>query len=215
MVQTAVTEVVQSIADFRQLFGGARSRQDDFFLEWQTDLPELTDAERSGLDLIYQRFQYQWEMGQIAEGAINSIVVSQLLELAGFYDPPFKLKSEQSITVEAIVQEEDTDEPRKLKGRIDFVVFQNRFWQAVIESKETSFDIGTGIPQILTYMMGAPAGQTHVFGMVTNGTHFVFLKVGRGEAIVYDFSDVFSMLARQNCLYPVFAGLKQIAALIL
>jgi predicted type IV restriction endonuclease len=133
----------------------------------------------------------------------------KLFELAGFYDAPYRVKSEASITIAAIVEDDDDAAPKTLRGRIDFLVLQNQFWQAVIESKETTFDIENGIPQILSYMVGMPSEQNTVFGMVTNGTNFIFIKLQRGNSIVYDFSDVFSMLSRDNCLYLILQILKK------
>jgi Type I restriction enzyme R protein N terminus (HSDR_N) len=145
---------------------------------------------------------------------VKAIVVSKLFELAGFYDAPYRVKSEASITIAAIVENDDYDAaPKTLRGRIDFLVLQNQFWQAVIESKETTFDIENGIPQILRYMVGMPSEQNTGFGMVTNGTNFIFIKLQRGNSIVYDFSDVFSMLSRDNCLYPILQILKKIGAI--
>jgi hypothetical protein len=218
MGQTAATQLIQSLKDFQSHFGAERSGQDDFFSEWQSELPELTAADRRSLDQIRQRFRYQREMGKVAEGMVNAIVVSKLFELAGFYDAPFRVKSEASIIVAAIVEDDADDAaPKRLRGRIDFLVLQNQFWQAVIESKETTFDIENGIPQILSYMVGAPSEQNTVFGMVTNGTNFIFIKLQRGndKSIVYDFSDVFSMLPRDNCLYAVLQILEKIAAIII
>jgi hypothetical protein len=50
-------------------FGAERSGQDDFFPEWQSGLPALTDTDRLSLDQIRQRFRYQREMGKVAEGS--------------------------------------------------------------------------------------------------------------------------------------------------
>jgi hypothetical protein len=80
---------------------------------------------------------------------------------------------------------------------------QDQFWQVVIESQETTFDIEMGIPQLLTYMLGAPSIQRSLFGMVSNGNHFMFVKLQRfpvREAlptpqIEYGFSNTFSMLS--------------------
>ena len=202
----AVTKAVRSMVDLREQFGMERSLSDDFLLEWQVDLPELTMAECATLDQVQQRFRYQREMGQVPEGAVNAIVVSRLLELAGFYDAPFRLRSEASVEISTRV------EGLTLRGRIDFLVLQDQFWQAVVESKETEFDIEVGVPQILAYMMAAK--QRQVFGMVTNGSHFLFIKLQREGTIVYDFSDTFSMLSRKNCLYNVLRILKKISQII-
>ena len=206
MLQMAVTKAVRSIVDLREQFGMERSLSDDFFLEWQVDLSELTTAEYATLDQVQQRFRYQREMGQVPEGAVSAIVVSRLLELAGFYDVPFGLRSQASVEVATRV------EGLMLRGRIDFLVLQDQFWQAVVESKETEFDIEVGVPQILAYMMAAK--QRQVFGMVTNGSHFLFIKLQREGAIGYDFSDTFSMLSRKNCLYDVLRILKKISQIV-
>jgi hypothetical protein len=215
MPPTAVTEVIESLDVFERLFGASQATAADFFSEWKSDLPTLTQNELIALDQIRQRFRYQRKTGKVAEGMVNAIVVSKLFELAGFYDPPFRVRSEASVTLEAAVQDDDDTEPKILRGRIDFLVLQNQLWQAVIESKETTFDIENGIPQVLTYMMGAPSTQNTMYGMVANGTHFIFVKVARGGSIEYDFSDVFSMLSRQNCLYSVLQILKKIGSIIM
>jgi Type I restriction enzyme R protein N terminus (HSDR_N) len=204
MVYLAVKKVIKTLADVHEQFGLSRSSRDEFFTEWQTHRSDISEAERFQLDQVRQRFRYQREMGQVAEGTVNAIVVSRILELAGFYDPPFRMNSEQ--TIEISTRSEDLT----LRGRIDFLVMQDQFWQAIIESKDTEFDIEVGIPQILAYMMGAPKSQKVLFGMVTNGSNFIFIKLQRETVMEYDFSDSFSLLSRQNCLYPVLQTLKGI-----
>jgi len=68
-------------------------REDDrfFFGEWQDPLPELSDQENDRLSLVRQRLLYHRADGDLLEGAVVLLVVSPLLELAGFYDPPFKI----------------------------------------------------------------------------------------------------------------------------
>jgi predicted type IV restriction endonuclease len=141
----------------------------------------------------------------VAEGAVNAIIVSCLLEMAGFYDPPFRLRSEVSVELETSVDNQT------LRGRIDFLVIQERFWRAVIESKETEFDVEVGIPQTLAYMMANPAQSDPLFAMVTNGNSFIFLKVSRGEQCEYDFSETHTLLPRANRLCEVLQILKGIA----
>jgi hypothetical protein len=217
MPQTAVTEVVESLDDLERFFGARRSSDEDFFEEWQQGLLPLSQEDCRFLDQMRDRFRYQRKMGTVAEGAVNAIVISPLLSLVGFYDAPFRMRSEASISIatEVLVDPEAEDsEVKVLRGRVDFLVLQDQFWQAVIESKETSFDIEMGIPQILTYMMGAPASQNVVFGMVSNGNHFVFVKLKRSPVPECEFSDVFSMIPRQNRLYYVFQVLKAIETVI-
>jgi predicted type IV restriction endonuclease len=165
--------------------------------------------EQETLDRIRQRFRYHREAGQVTEGAVNAIVVSRLLELAGFYDPPFRLRSEVYVDIETVGQDET------LRGRIDFLVIQEQFWHAVIESKETEFDVEVGIPQILTYMMVNPNRDKSLFGMVTNGNSFILLKLRLGENPEYDFSETYSLLSRTNRLYEVLKILKGIGQVVI
>ncbi|CAN1210772.1 Type I restriction endonuclease subunit R [Tumidithrix helvetica PCC 7403] len=204
MVQTAVTQVVRTLNHVHQKFGLQRALNNQFFTEWHENLPSLTSSEQETLDRLRQRFRYHREEGQVTECAVNAIVVSRLLEMVGFYDPPFRLRSEVPVEIETTVENET------LRGKIDFLVVQDQFWRTVIESKETEFDIEVGIPQTLSYMMASPVGQVPLFGMVTNGNNFIFLKV-RKESREYDFSETFSLLSRVNHLYDVLQILKGIA----
>ena len=218
MVQTAVTQVIQSLADLEENFRVSRSANPDFFMEWRTNLSSLLEFESVTLNQVRDRFRYQRHQGPVAEGTVNAIVVSPLLGLAGFYDPPFHLRSEVSVALQTTIQIEDSEgrlQPQILRGRMDFLVLQDYFWQAVIESKETTFDIEMGIPQILTSMMAAPTQQSTMFGMVTNGNHFVFIKLNRGRSAEYDFSDTFSLLPQSNRLYDVLQILKRIGTIVL
>jgi hypothetical protein len=212
MVQTAVTKVIQSLDDFEQQFVASRSDDHGFFSGWSTDLPSLSVSEIDDLTKIRDQFLYHRKSGPLTEGTVNAIVVSRLLALAGFYDPPFRLRSEHSIKLEATALVDN--EPWILRGRIDFLVIQNQFWQAVIESKETTFDVEMGIPPLLAYMMAAPSQQQTVFGMVTNGNHFVFVKLKRQKTSQYSFSNTFSMLPSVMPIGDVLAFLKKIGSIV-
>jgi len=50
----------------------------------------------------------------------------------------------------------------------------------------------------LAYMSAAP--QQPSFGLVTNGSDFIFCKLADG---LYDYSEPFSLLSRRNRLYEV------------
>ena len=218
MVQTAVTQVIQSLESVERDLAATRSTDPEFFQEWRTQLPPFKESDEPALDLIRDRFRYQRKAGNVAEGAVNAIVISPLLALAGFYDSPFHLRSEASVSIKTTIEVEDETgalQPETLRGRIDFLVLQDQFWQAVIESKETTFDIEMGVPQILTYMMGAPSTQKCIFGMVTNGNHFMFIKLQRSPKPEYSFSNTFSLLSDLNQLCDVLQILKRIGTIAL
>ena len=66
-----------------------------------------------------------------------------------------------------------------LKGRLDITIVKDLLWVLTIESKRAGFSLIVGIPQVLSYMMAAPTPQKTLYGMVTNGRNFVFIKLER------------------------------------
>jgi predicted type IV restriction endonuclease len=158
------------------------------------------------LDEIKQQHFYQLSQGQLGEETIKLIVLSPLLKAAGFYDPPFQFRAEATVEFSVVGQD------KTYKGRVDALVLQERFWVVVIESKETSFSLELGIPQALAYMLASPHLEKPVYGMVTNGGNFIFLKLQKLDqsALRYELSDTFSLLPRRNQLYDVLGILKKI-----
>lgn len=69
---------------------------------------------------------------------------------------------------------EDRDEI--LRGRIDTLIVHQQFWTLVIESKST-IAVAIALPQALTYMMANPNPERPVYGLITNGDEFMFIKM--------------------------------------
>ncbi len=208
MVQIAITKVITTLNEAEAKFNLRRTEDDRFFTEWFKGLPELTDSEKTSLDRVKDRYRYHRDDGPLAEGVVNIIVVSPLLELAGFYDPPFRIRAERPVEIAIDVGEE------VLQGRLDFLVVQDQFWSVVIESKRAGFDMELAIPQTLAYMVASPNSDRPVFGMVTNGGEFFFIKLTQQGIPQYDISDVYSLLPRQNKLFEVLGTLKRIGQVI-
>ncbi len=201
----AIEKNIKTLNQLHDRFHLRRSEDDRFFTEWFDDRDELTETDRQVLDSIKQKYFYQLSDGCLGEETIKMVVLSRLLEMAGFYDPPFRFKTEATVHVEI----EERDEI--LRGRIDALVIQNNFWIVAIESKQTSFSLELAIPQCLAYMLGNPDRDRPVFGMVTNGGNFIFIKLVQQETPEYDLSDVFSLLPRRNQLYDVLSILKRLS----
>jgi hypothetical protein len=114
----------------------------------------------------------------MSEEAVKMVVLSPLLDLAGFYQPPFEIETEASVEISA------EDDGIVVKGNIDAPVIQKRLWVFVIESKSTIFDVTVALPQALTYMM-APSPFKRTFGLLVNGREFMFIKLVIQEYPVY------------------------------
>ena len=208
MPATAVTQAIQAINQAESRFGLSRSVAPNFFSEWTDHLSGLTPAEEASLDRIKTSYLYNSADGPLTESTINLLLVSPLLYLSGLCDPPFKLRGEQSVEITA--QENDTI----LTGRIDALVLQNQIWLLLIESKQTKFSFSAAIPQALAYMMGGHHTKVPVFGVVTNGDGFLFIKLVKQPKPTYALSDDFSLFNQsRNELYDVLRIMKYLASL--
>ena len=79
----------------------------------QTAQITLSAAERQTLDRVRASYRYSSAEGDLTEATVNLLLVSPLLYLAGFCDPPFRLQAEAS--VEIVVD----DRNERYTGRID------------------------------------------------------------------------------------------------
>lgn len=206
MVQVlAVTDYIDSLAKAEAQFGLSRNDDPAFFSEWSSNLPELSTAEQQRLDLIKQRYLYHRQYGHLLEGAVNFIVIAPLLEMAGFYDPPFHLRSEASVRLE-IEDEYDTI----YQGRIDSLILQEHLWIVLVESKRTSFSVEVALPQAIAYMTANSQSDRAKFGLVSNGAYSMFVKLHQSQ---YSFSEDFSLNRHQNELYNVLRVLNRLKTL--
>ncbi|MGI2905296.1 type I restriction endonuclease subunit R [Tolypothrix sp. VBCCA 56010] len=134
MVQkTAITDIFKSLAEVESRFGIRRTEDEQFFGEWYENLPQITDEEKASLDVIRRRYLYHLADGNLTEGTVTLLIGSPILEKAGFYDYPYKMRGEASIEIVFDADEEE----ETLKGRIDILVLQNQFWVILLESKRT------------------------------------------------------------------------------
>ncbi|MGB3693077.1 MAG: restriction endonuclease subunit R [Spirulinaceae cyanobacterium] len=205
MTTLAVTEAIKSLNQAETQLGLSRASDWQFFFEWRQQLPNLTPGEEASLDRIKASYLYNSADGPLTESTINLLLVSPLLYLAGLCDPPFKLRGEAGVnlTVE--------DEEVTYRGRIDALVLQDNLWLLLVESKQAKFSFSLAIPQALTYMMGSPNTEKPIFGLVTNGDGFLFLKLHKKPQPLYALSDDFSLFRQShNELYDVLKILKRV-----
>lgn len=206
--EIAVTDVIKTFANVER-FNLRRTQDTSFLTEWYEDLPEISEGEREALEIIRRRYLYHLSLGSLTEGTVTLLLGAPLLERAGFYDPPYRIRGEAFIEIEVNGENEE-----KLRGRIDVLVLQERFWVVLLESKRTGIALNVALPQALAYMMGSPNPEKPVFGMVTNGDGFQFIKLSRLNVPQYDISEVFSPIPLRNRLYEVLGILKRIGEVI-
>ncbi|MDJ0662410.1 MAG: type I restriction endonuclease subunit R [Crocosphaera sp.] len=205
VTKIGVREAIKTFNDLQNKLNSTQTEEDNFFREWYEKLPEITEAEQSTITRIKQRYDYHRSSSLLLKGTINLLVVFPLLEVAGFLDPPFRIKSPES--VELIIEDPDQT---IIRGLIDVLVVKDSLWVLVIESKRTSIPVAAAIPQILAYMMANSQSQQSIYGMVTNGDSFLFIKLNQNGKPTYDLSREFSLLPRKHELSQVMQILKKL-----
>ncbi|QLE47325.1 restriction endonuclease subunit R [Nostoc sp. C057] len=193
------------LAYLEKKFSLQLAEDEAFFTEWFENLPEITDLEKQDLDRVKLHFLRLVKYPPLSEETVKLVVLSPLLNLAGFYDEPFYIRGEQSIEISA------EDEGEIIRGRIDVLIIQEQFWLLVIESKRSSFSLLEAVPQALVYMLSNPSQDKPAFGLVTNGSEFIFLKLTTGNQAKYAISDQFTLLKRESELYQVLSILKNLS----
>lgn len=169
MVQTLPIEQL-TLYDLEQQFGLQEITDSSFFSEWQGELPALSSADQQRLARVEAAYA-NLERRSLLENTVKLAVVAPLLDLSGLFLPPFYVTTEKSVEITA------TTDKLTLKGRLDVLVLKDQLWVLVIESKRAEFSLKVGIPQILGYMMAAPQSSLPLYGLVTNGSSFIFLKL--------------------------------------
>jgi hypothetical protein len=213
-VGSTMVQVIQAqnttLSFLEEKFALQLAEEQGFFPEWFENLPEITDLEKQYLDRVKNNFLRLVKHPPILEDAVKMVVLSPLLDLAGFYEDPFFVTTEKSIelAVEAKTQEEI------VKGRIDVLVVQDQLWLLVIESKRASFSLLEAIPQALAYMLANPDTTKPVFGLVLNGEDLQFIKLTQKDKPIYALSDKFTLFRRNNELYQVLGILKKLGQII-
>jgi hypothetical protein len=199
----AVTEAFKSLADVESRLGLTRSEDKTFFTEWRESLPNLSAVEQDRLTILRQRLLYHRADGDLLEGSGMLLVASPLLELAGFYDAPFKMKAEVSVEIAV------DDGEEILRGRIDALILQQNFWVLVLEAKKTTISTRSALPQALAYMMANTQATQPTFGMMTNGDDVLFVKLTTQPSGQYSLSRVFSLYTLPEELQSVLQILKR------
>ncbi|MEQ8754030.1 MAG: type I restriction endonuclease subunit R [Coleofasciculus sp. G1-WW12-02] len=205
MVQTIFAKEL-SLYDLETAFD-LQLTEDACFTEWVSDVT-VTESEKQALNRIRSNYLNLTRYRFMSEEAVKMVVLSPLLDLAGFYQPPFTIETETSIQISA------EDEGIIVKGSIDVLVVQQRLWILVIESKATKFDVMTALPQALAYMLSDGNRKQPRFGLLVNGREFVFVKLTGQDQPQYSLSQAFSILKPEDDLYNVLNLLKYIGGLI-
>lgn len=204
MVQTIQSKDI-TLRDLSINFGLKLTHDEQFFPEWQENLPEITDLQKQQLNQVKEGYFNLLAYPPMLEGVVRMAILDPLLFIGGFYLAPFQVKAEKSVRIST------EDEGTIVTGILDVLVLKDTIWVMVIESKQVEFSIEAGLAQILSYMLANPNPEKPSFGMITTGGSFIFLKLVKGNSPQYGLSRLFSLLNPGNDLYTVLSILNRLA----
>lgn len=207
MVQIIQAQTL-NIIDIEQKFGLTQADDHHFFSEWYENIPQISDLEKQVLDRVKSNYLNLVKHREISENMVKLVVLGPLLTWTDFYNLPFDVIDEQSMEVTV------KDQDEVVRGRLDIIVLKDHLWLLVIESKHAGLSLLNGIPQALAYMVANPQPERPIFGLVTNGSELVFIKLAQQNTPKYALSEPFSLLKRENELYTVLSILKKLSQLM-
>jgi predicted type IV restriction endonuclease len=183
--------------------------EQDFFYEWQENLPDISNFEKQQLDKVRAGYWNLLDYPPILENIVRMTILDPILFIGDFYINPFYLRSEEPVE---IVTE---DEGIIIKGRMDTLILKEQLWLMVIEAKRMSYSVEAGVAQILAYMLANPQPEKPNYGMITNGGGFMFIKLVQGTIPQYATSRIYNTRNPGNELYDVLRVLKHLTQIVI
>ncbi|NEZ63071.1 restriction endonuclease subunit R [Leptolyngbyaceae cyanobacterium CCMR0082] len=194
-------------------FGLQQSTDPAFFLEWQGVEADLDERDRYWLDKAKSNFLSLIKY-RLHEEVVKMSILAPLLAVSGLGTAPFVPKAEKQIEVTFPAQDSD-NEDEIIRGRIDLLVLYRNLWVVTIETKPQQSDVLEALPQVLTYMMASPEKELPLFGLLTNGRHFIFVKLLKKTTPTYCLSELFTLFRQGNEMYQVTAILQYLGKLMM
>ena len=180
-------------------------RDEDFFREWQYDLPEISDLEKELLNQVQEGYFNLLQNPPFLEDIVRMAIVDPVLFIGKFFLHPYHIRSEESINLEL------ADKEVIIRGRIDALVLKEKLWVMIIESKRAEFSIEAGLAQLLTYLLASPHVEHPNYGLIVTGGSFIFVKLVKTEIPQYATSKMFAIRNPGNELFDVLRILKRLS----
>ena len=204
MIQTIQSQEV-SLRYLIDNFGLQLVINEDFFREWQDDLPEISELEKELLNQVQEGYFNLLQNPPVLEDIVRMAIVDPILFIGKFFLDPYHIRSENSINLEL------ADKEAIIKSRIDTLVLKEKLWIMIIESKRAEFSIEAGLAQLLTYLLASPHAEHPNYGLIVTGGSFIFVKLVKTEIPQYATSKMFAIRNPGNELFDVLCILKRLS----
>ncbi len=207
MIQTIQSQEV-TLRYLIDNFGLQLVRDEQFFREWQDDLPEISDLEKELLNQVQEGYFNLLQNPPVLEDIVRMAIVDPILFIGKFFLYPYHIRSEKSINLEL------ADKEVIIRGRIDTLVMKDKLWVMIIESKRAEFSIEAGLAQLLTYLLASPHSEHPNYGLIVTGGSFIFVKLVNTEIPQYATSKMFAIRNPGNELFDVLRILKRLSEIV-
>ena len=194
------------LAMVAEAFGLGRSHHTDFFREWQDDLAGLSEGEGEAIAQIKADYLH-FSQHDLQKSVARLVVLAPILNIVGLNSPPFHFVVDDKFELDV------DDDGMSSRGRINVLAFHPRLWLTILEAKYTRYSLAIGIPQTLVSMMEQSKGDQPIFGLVSNGQEFQFLKLVKTNPPTYGLSYTLC-LNRENDLQRVVQILRTLSQLV-
>jgi hypothetical protein len=187
---------------------------EDFFRELDVPLPALDELAEHWLDKIQSDF-LSLKKHNFPEGIVQILVLPHLLAAANLSALPFYPNIKESVEIEL------DDDPRSdeagmiIRGRIDCFMMHPQLWAIVVESKRSQLNVRMGLAQALTHMMASPNDDLPTYGLVLNGTDFLFIKLVKGDRNRYAVSRPLTMYDPDRDIHQTVQILRKLRSIVL
>ncbi len=185
-----------------------------FFSELDSPLPALDDLTKHWLDKIQTDFLSIMKR-PLKEEVVKVMVLSHLLSAANLTSLPFYPNTEESADIELSDDPTSDEAGTIIRGRIDFLIMHRQLWIIVVESKRTQLNVRMGIAQALIHMMASPNDDRPTYGLVLNGTDFLFIKLVKGDRNQYAISPPMTMYSTDSGLHSAVQILRKLRSIVL
>jgi hypothetical protein len=190
-----------TLGEVNRLFGFQKQYNNSFAS--LLSLEELTEHEQYELVQIRDDFDDYISTDRVSEGLVKALTTFPLMRLAGFYRRPIKISLEQDIA-EINIEDEDTI----VKGRFDILAVNKlkpirsdiSFWVLVIETKNSGINAFMGLSQLLTYAYQNLKYQDAIWGLTTNGMHYQFVNIQRGNSSTYQLMPLLNLMEPESSI---------------
>jgi hypothetical protein len=188
-----------------------KSSDRNFFHEWRDVNSELSEQNHKSLDQLRDDLQGIQEYPTDVE-IVKMYGLGSVLRLAGMAKDPFLPSAGYRIEIDL---NNDSQSESVIHSKVEIIITHPNLWAIVIETKRSSPNVLEALPQTLTYMMASQEAVRPIYGLCTNGTDFMFVKLVKGKTNQYALSDPFSIYRHHpNELYNVVSILKYLGSIV-